>query len=91
MHRLVVVDESDVVVGIISLSDLLMFLVLRATGECDGGSLREAVSIGDDKNGNALIENVDQDGNTVIEGGDKNGNTPLDGDEKKDDKNLHRG
>jgi 5'-AMP-activated protein kinase, regulatory gamma subunit len=37
---LVVVDEEDKVTGIISLSDLLMYLVLRPTGECGGASLR---------------------------------------------------
>lgn len=40
VHRLVVVDEQDKVIGIISLSDLLMYLVLRPTGECGGASLR---------------------------------------------------
>ncbi|XP_038216953.1 uncharacterized protein LOC119835912 isoform X1 [Zerene cesonia] len=40
VHRLVVVDEEDKVTGIISLSDLLMYLVLRPTGECEGASLR---------------------------------------------------
>lgn len=45
MHRLVVVNEEDKVVGIISLSDLLMYLVLRPTGECGGASLRNEQSI----------------------------------------------
>ncbi|CAH0716505.1 unnamed protein product, partial [Brenthis ino] len=40
VHRLVVVDEEDKVTGIISLSDLLMYLVLRPTGDCEGASLR---------------------------------------------------
>ncbi|XP_047524027.1 uncharacterized protein LOC125062280 isoform X2 [Pieris napi] len=40
VHRLVVVNEEDKVTGIISLSDLLMYLVLRPTGECEGASLR---------------------------------------------------
>ncbi|XP_045784964.1 general transcriptional corepressor trfA-like [Maniola jurtina] len=40
VHRLVVVDEEDKVIGIISLSDLLMYLVLRPTGDCEGASLR---------------------------------------------------
>ncbi|CAH2217897.1 jg419, partial [Pararge aegeria aegeria] len=40
VHRLVVVDEDDKVIGIISLSDLLMYLVLRPTGDCEGASLR---------------------------------------------------
>ncbi|XP_025829905.1 5'-AMP-activated protein kinase subunit gamma-2 isoform X2 [Agrilus planipennis] len=33
VHRLVVVDENDKVIGIISLSDLLLYLVLRPCGE----------------------------------------------------------
>lgn len=33
MHRLVVVDEEDRVIGIISLSDLLLYLVLRPCGK----------------------------------------------------------
>ncbi|KAK3932069.1 5'-AMP-activated protein kinase subunit gamma-1 [Frankliniella fusca] len=37
VHRLVVVDEEDKVIGIISLSDLLLYLVLRPCGE-DGNS-----------------------------------------------------
>ncbi|XP_060516938.1 5'-AMP-activated protein kinase subunit gamma-3 isoform X2 [Cylas formicarius] len=37
VHRLVVVDDDDKVIGIISLSDLLLYLVLRPCGE-DGGS-----------------------------------------------------
>lgn len=37
VHRLVVTDESDKVIGILSLSDLLMYLVLRPCGE-DGNS-----------------------------------------------------
>lgn len=51
MHRLVVVDEDDKVIGIISLSDLLMYLVLRPTGECGGGgtSLRKEHSSIDEK------------------------------------------
>lgn len=40
VHRLVVVNEEDKVIGIISLSDLLMYIVLRPTGECEGASLR---------------------------------------------------
>lgn len=33
VHRLVVVDENEKVIGIISLSDLLLYLVLRPCGE----------------------------------------------------------
>lgn len=33
VHRLVVVDEEDKVIGIISLSDLLLYLVLRPCGK----------------------------------------------------------
>ncbi|XP_012058105.1 PREDICTED: dentin sialophosphoprotein [Atta cephalotes] len=37
VHRLVVIDDDDKVIGIISLSDLLFYLVLRPCGE-DGSS-----------------------------------------------------
>lgn len=33
VHRLVVVDKEEKVIGIISLSDLLVFLVLRPCGK----------------------------------------------------------
>lgn len=33
VHRLVVVDDEEKVIGIISLSDLLLYLVLRPCGE----------------------------------------------------------
>lgn len=38
VHRLVVVDEHDRVIGIISLSDILLYLVLRPSGEGVGGT-----------------------------------------------------
>ncbi|GAB0094829.1 5'-AMP-activated protein kinase subunit gamma-1 [Sergentomyia squamirostris] len=38
VHRLVVVDESAKVIGIISLSDILLYLVLRPCGEGIGGN-----------------------------------------------------
>ncbi|XP_056631765.1 uncharacterized protein LOC130441914 [Diorhabda sublineata] len=44
VHRLVVVDDEDKVLGIISLSDLLLYLVLRPCGE-DGGTTDGAVSL----------------------------------------------
>nr|CAH7757517.1 unnamed protein product [Callosobruchus chinensis] len=43
VHRLVVVDEEDKVIGIISLSDLLLYLVLKPCGE-DGGTLLDTVT-----------------------------------------------
>lgn len=38
VHRLVVIDENRKVIGIISLSDILLYLVLRPSGEGVGGS-----------------------------------------------------
>lgn len=38
VHRLVVVDENEKVIGIISLSDILLYLVLRPSGEGLGDS-----------------------------------------------------
>ncbi|KAK6617445.1 5'-AMP-activated protein kinase subunit gamma-2 [Polyplax serrata] len=40
VHRLVVVDETDKVIGIISLSDLLLYLVLKPCGDSDAGDLQ---------------------------------------------------
>ncbi|KAK4879544.1 hypothetical protein RN001_007690 [Aquatica leii] len=37
VHRLVVVDENEMVIGMISLSDLLLYLVLRPCGELSEG------------------------------------------------------
>ncbi|XP_047367077.1 uncharacterized protein LOC124955935 isoform X7 [Vespa velutina] len=50
VHRLVVIDEDDKVIGIISLSDLLYYLVLRPCGEDsinakNGSSLRTQESV----------------------------------------------
>ncbi|XP_015181525.1 PREDICTED: serine-rich adhesin for platelets [Polistes dominula] len=50
VHRLVVIDDDDKVIGIISLSDLLYYLVLRPCGEDsistkDGSSLRTQESV----------------------------------------------
>ncbi|KAJ1525113.1 hypothetical protein ONE63_009955 [Megalurothrips usitatus] len=44
VHRLVVVDEEDKVIGIISLSDLLLYLVLRPCGE-DGNLIDSCSSV----------------------------------------------
>ncbi|KAK8379098.1 hypothetical protein O3P69_019138 [Scylla paramamosain] len=44
VHRLVVVDEKDRVVGIISLSDILKELVLKPCMDMEPGSLREATA-----------------------------------------------
>lgn len=38
VHRLVVVDDDEKVIGIISLSDILLYLVLRPTGDGIGNS-----------------------------------------------------
>lgn len=38
VHRLVVVDENEKVIGIISLSDILLYLVLRPSGDGVGGN-----------------------------------------------------
>ncbi|XP_057319535.1 dentin sialophosphoprotein isoform X2 [Microplitis mediator] len=44
VHRLVVTDENEKVIGIISLSDILLYLVLRPCGE-DGGTNTKDISI----------------------------------------------
>ncbi|KAF5297712.1 hypothetical protein FQA39_LY12043 [Lamprigera yunnana] len=54
VHRLVVVDQNEMVIGIISLSDLLLYLVLRPCGEnSEGGASVRAQDM-------KLIENASQ-------------------------------
>ncbi|XP_047544225.1 uncharacterized protein LOC125076212 [Vanessa atalanta] len=64
VHRLVVVDEEDKVIGIISLSDLLMYLVLRPTGDCEGSSLRNEHGPIEEKDETQSSEDKDNEGNT---------------------------
>ncbi|XP_076624673.1 SNF4/AMP-activated protein kinase gamma subunit isoform X2 [Colletes latitarsis] len=45
VHRLVVVDEDDKVIGIISLSDLLFYLVLRPCGEDGSSNKNSSISL----------------------------------------------
>ena len=45
VHRLVVVDENRKVIGIISLSDILLYLVLRPSGEGVGGAESSLTSL----------------------------------------------
>ncbi|CAH2103726.1 unnamed protein product [Euphydryas editha] len=61
VHRLVVVDEEDKVTGIISLSDLLMYLVLRPTGDCEGASLRNEHGPIEEKDETQYPEEIDNE------------------------------
>ncbi|XP_076295856.1 SNF4/AMP-activated protein kinase gamma subunit isoform X3 [Lasioglossum baleicum] len=45
VHRLVVVDDDDKVIGIISLSDLLFYLVLRPCGEDGSSNKNSSISL----------------------------------------------
>ena len=45
VHRLVVVDDDDKVIGIISLSDLLFYLVLRPCGENGSSNKDSSISL----------------------------------------------
>lgn len=67
VHRLVVVDEEDKVIGIISLSDLLMYLVLRPTGECGGSgtSLRNEHSSIEEKDETVIPDGENSSDNTL--------------------------
>lgn len=57
VHRLVVVDESDKVIGIISLSDILLYLVLKPSGEGVGGT-DQSVRVTIPQNHNNIDDNV---------------------------------
>ncbi|XP_063837784.1 uncharacterized protein LOC135086883 [Ostrinia nubilalis] len=76
VHRLVVVDEDDKVIGIISLSDLLMYLVLRPTGECGGASLRnEHASIEERDESQATDTTEDDDPSEATAGAEAQSDT----------------
>lgn len=57
VHRLVVVDESDKVIGIISLSDILLYLVLKPSGEGVGGT-DQSVRVTIPQNNTNIDDNV---------------------------------
>lgn len=69
VHRLVVTDENEKVIGIISLSDILLYLVLRPSGEGIGGS-EQSVRASDLQNlvaKTTSVESVDDDTKTEDE------------------------
>ncbi|XP_023703907.1 5'-AMP-activated protein kinase subunit gamma-2 isoform X6 [Cryptotermes secundus] len=75
VHRLVVVDEEDKVIGIISLSDLLLYLVLRPCGEDStgvegiGSSLRQQdVSLHHQASSDTTATIPEEDAGTLSEG-----------------------
>ncbi|XP_065349410.1 5'-AMP-activated protein kinase subunit gamma-2 isoform X1 [Cloeon dipterum] len=45
VHRLVIVDDEDKVIGVVSLSDLLTYLVLRPGGELEDEPLLSSISL----------------------------------------------
>lgn len=61
VHRLVVVDDDEKVIGIISLSDILLYLVLRPTGDGIGNS--ESLRATDPR----LLQKAQRDSNESIE------------------------
>lgn len=65
VHRLVVTDENEKVIGIISLSDILLYLVLRPSGEGIGGS-EQSVRASDLQNlvTKTSVESIDDDSKT---------------------------
>jgi 5'-AMP-activated protein kinase regulatory gamma subunit len=81
VHRLVVVDENEKVIGIISLSDILLYLVLRPSGDGlgDSESLRatdpilqcreraDSVSVSQLYNNNRSNESIEEETNNDLE------------------------
>ncbi|XP_055644846.1 uncharacterized protein LOC129780523 [Toxorhynchites rutilus septentrionalis] len=67
VHRLVVVDDDEKVIGIISLSDILLYLVLRPTG--DGLGTSESLRATDSKLHKSIskLNQTQRDSNESIE------------------------
>lgn len=102
VHRLVVVDENEKVIGIISLSDILLYLVLRPSGEGVGGN-DQSVRVTDpqtppattDASDNVSIKSQNSNDNDVLvnaeNGSDNNDVNGGDGDDNtadEDDKST---
>ncbi|KAK0156881.1 hypothetical protein PV328_012168, partial [Microctonus aethiopoides] len=58
VHRLVIVDDDEKVIGIISLSDLLFYLVLRPCGENSADAKGSSISLRDQDSMNTMQEPV---------------------------------
>lgn len=83
VHRLVVVDEEEKVIGIISLSDILLYLVLRPTGDGIGNS--ESLRATDPRlrKSPSKLSQTKRDSNESIE--EEKESTPEDGVDTEED------
>lgn len=80
VHRLVVVDENEKVIGIISLSDILLYLVLRPSGEGVGGSdqsVRGKANTDSDEPEATEVRGVTEDGAEEEEGTHSSGDSSV--------------
>lgn len=93
VHRLVVVDEKEKVIGIISLSDILLYLVLRPSGDGlgDSESLRATDPVllcrerADSASASQLLynqsnESIEEETNNELEAENADAKSQLDGD-----------
>lgn len=71
VHRLVIVDEADKVIGIISLSDILLYLVLRPVEQqkSDSGSLHSLRSLQNSSLGGLddSMDSITRTGNSLLD------------------------
>lgn len=67
VHRLVVVNEEEKVIGIISLSDILLYLVLRPSGEGVGGNEQSLRATDPNLQNNTVEENIENNNLTEID------------------------
>ncbi|XP_046420799.1 dentin sialophosphoprotein isoform X3 [Neodiprion fabricii] len=89
VHRLVVVDDDDKVIGIISLSDLLLYIVLRPCGDDDGSSNKDSLLSSRDKDSGtskepslaasevSLVDHGDTEGDEDADKADNNRTTAV--------------
>lgn len=93
VHRLVVVDENEKVIGIISLSDILLYLVLRPSGEGVGGN-DQSVRVNDPPQTSTppiVVENVDGDDSASIKSQNVSENGGVNGTDNNADEDVMNG
>ncbi|XP_046614335.1 dentin sialophosphoprotein isoform X1 [Neodiprion virginianus] len=79
VHRLVVVDDDDKVIGIISLSDLLLYIVLRPCGDDDGSSNKDSLlSLRDKDSGTSKEPSLAASEVSLVDHGDTEGDEDAD-------------
>jgi len=89
VHRLVVVDEENKVCGVISLSDILSFLVLRPSGEDIRTKMPQKAQENEEEATSTNTENVTLDSGQILNSDKDNENEEVPNNNINNDKNSN--